>query len=229
LSIKLLDVSFGYNSDAPLFSHLNLNIPTCCWVTITGDCGSGKTTLAKLIAGILTPISGDIIFPWVNGNSHKPEFGYLFQNPDDQFVHFNIEREIAFSLENIGIAPDEMFNKVEESLRKANLWNRRNDSPNNLSGGEKQRLALAGMLITEPKVLILDEPTSFLDVVTQAELYKITKELLDEKVSIIWITQEPNEIYMSDYVVELNCGEVSYYGESADYICKYYPNGIFKI
>jgi len=223
VSIKLLDVSFGYDSYMHLFYHLNLTIPVCCWVTIIGDCGSGKTTLAKLIAGILTPVSGDIIFSWGDGNSQKPEFGYLFQNPDDQFVHFNIEREVAFSLENVGIARDEMFPRVEESLKNANLWNRRNDSPNNLSGGEKQRLALAGMLITEPKVLILDEPTSFLDIIARAELYKVTKELLDEKVSIIWITQEPNEINMSDYVVKLKRGKVSHCGESADYVRRYFP------
>jgi energy-coupling factor transport system ATP-binding protein len=192
-------------------------------VAITGNSGSGKTSLAKLISGLIKPESGRIVFqrneiPRNEIPNSRVHFGYLFQNPDDQFVHFNIEREVAFNLENRNVDPAVMKEKVKLSLMEIGLFGRKSDSPNNLSGGEKQRLALAGMMISQPDVLILDEPCSFLDIFTQIQLFQKIDELRKRKVSIIWITQEDHEIKMADYVIRLDEGRVIFTGSREDYI-----------
>ncbi|MBN2601128.1 MAG: ABC transporter ATP-binding protein [Candidatus Marinimicrobia bacterium] len=218
MRIRISDLDFQYTKSAPLFSHVSLEIPLNSLVIVTGNSGSGKTTLLKLIAGLLEPVNGQISFDINGKNSNDIHFGYLFQNPDDQIVHFNIERELAFNLENRGIPSAEMRIRVEDTLREYNLTDRRNDSPNNLSGGEKQRLALAGMMISCPDILILDEPCSFLDIYAQIQLYRRISELRKQDVSVIWISQEIHEIRMADYVFELDRGAVTWNGKSGDYL-----------
>lgn len=217
MSIQLRNVSFRYESNKQIFSNLSMSIPISTTVVITGECGSGKSTLAKLIAGLLKPDNGDILFPFDSGNGKGVKFGYLFQNPDDQFVHFNVEREVAFSLENLGLPYTEMREKVKNALGKIRLWGRRDSSPNNLSGGEKQKLALAGMLISDPDILILDEPTSFLDIPTKLQFYDLINLLSTKNLSIIWITQEKEEMEMAEHIIELKDGNVIFEGDSSYY------------
>ncbi|MDO9548046.1 MAG: ABC transporter ATP-binding protein [Candidatus Marinimicrobia bacterium] len=218
MRIRISDLDFHYKKSSQLFKDINLEIPLNSLVIVTGNSGSGKTTLLKLIAGLLEPVTGRIGFE-LNGKRREDiHFGYLFQNPDDQIVHFNIERELAFNLENRGVPSAEMRIRVEDALREYDLAERRDDSPNYLSGGEKQRLALAGMMISNPDILILDEPCSFLDINAQIQLYRRISELRKQNVSIIWISQEIHEIRMADYVIELEQGEVIWQGKSADYL-----------
>jgi len=223
MRIEISNLNFRYRDNPLLFQDVNLSIPLQKWVAITGNSGSGKTSLAKLISSLIKPESGRIVFQR-NGISRNEipnsgvHFGYLFQNPDDQFVHFNIEREVAFNLENRNVVPAVMKEKVKLSLMEIGLFERKSDSPNNLSGGEKQRLALAGMMISQPDVLILDEPCSFLDIFTQIQLFQKIDELRKRKVSIIWITQEDHEIKMADYVIRLDEGRVIFTGSREDYI-----------
>lgn len=218
MRIRIRDLDFQYKKSPHLFKNITLEIPLNALVVVTGNSGSGKTTLLKLIAGLLEPDSGEIIFELDGKRREDIHFGYLFQNPDDQIVHFNIERELAFNLENRDVPPEEMFVRVENALREYSLYDRRGDSPNFLSGGEKQRLALAGMMISNPDILILDEPCSFLDINAQIQLYRRIAELRRRKVSIIWISQEIHEIQMADFVIELERGEVIWQGKSADYL-----------
>lgn len=217
MSIQLRNVSFRYESGKQIFSNLSLTIPSSTIVAITGECGSGKSTLVKLIAGLLKPDSGDILLPFGAGNGKRAKFGYLFQNPDDQFVHFNVEREVAFSLENLGLPYGKMRRRVKKALVKIGLWERRGGSPNNLSGGEKQKLALAGMLISNPDILILDEPTSFLDIPTKMQFYNLIKSLSIKNLSIIWITQEKEEIETAEHIIELKDGNIIFEGDSSCY------------
>ena len=211
MKIELRELSFSYPSSKTLFEKINLSIPARSWVSIIGDCGSGKSTLAKLMAGLLQPASGEIIYPW---DDRDIPFGYLFQNPEDQFVHFNIEKELAFSLENRGVSPVEIAYKVETALKEIALWERRGESPNQLSGGEKQRLALAGMLIAEPGLLFLDEPSAYLDIPGQKKLIETIRALRRKGTGIVWITQEPREMRQADYIIRLRDGEVTFAGES---------------
>jgi len=221
LRIQISGLDFQYKVAQQLFRNINLSIPLQRRVVITGDSGSGKTSLVKLISGLLKPDKGQIIFE-INGAAQRNiHFGYLFQNPDDQFIHFNIEREVAFNLENRGMSSTEMQVKATETLEEIDLIDRKSDSPNSLSGGEKQRLALAGMMITQPDILIMDEPCSFLDIFTQIRLYKKIEMLGKQGVSVIWISQETHEIRMADYVIALDQGQVIYTGNSGDYLKKF--------
>lgn len=221
MRIQISGLDFQYKVAQQLFRNINLSIPLQRRVVITGDSGSGKTSLVKLISGLLKPDKGQIIFE-INGAAQRNiHFGYLFQNPDDQFIHFNIEREVAFNLENRGMSSTEMQVKATETLEEIDLIDRKSDSPNSLSGGEKQRLALAGMMITQPDILIMDEPCSFLDIFTQIRLYKKIEMLGKQGVSVIWISQETHEIRMADYVIALDQGQVIYTGNSGDYLKKF--------
>ena len=218
MRIQISGLDFQYKVAQQLFRNINLSIPLQCRIVITGDSGSGKTSLVKLISGLLKPDKGQIIFE-INGAAQQDiHFGYLFQNPDDQFVHFNIERELAFNLENRGMSSAGMQVKATETLEEIDLIDRKSDSPNSLSGGEKQRLALAGMMITQPDILIMDEPCSFLDIFAQIRLYKKIDMLGKQGVSIIWISQETHEIRMADYVIALDQGQVIYRGNSSEYL-----------
>lgn len=206
MNLRLDGISFAYPDHQPIFSDLNLSIPLHCWTVLTGDCGVGKTTLAKLIVGLLEPDTGSIRYESDNGIEQSREVGYLFQNPDDQFMHFNIEREVAFNLENRGIYPTIIRQAVQRILHNYGLWSRRENSPHDLSGGEKQKLALADWLVSQPQILILDEPTAFLDIPSRFEMYQNIRKLISDRLSIIWITQDDYEIALADHVIELAGG-----------------------
>ena len=201
--LRLDGIDFSYHGNQPVFKNLNLTIPLNCWTVLTGDCGTGKTTLAKLIAGLLKPDKGSIRFENDNDVNNSLEVGYIFQNPDDQFVHFNIEREVAFNLENRGASPAIVRKAVQLALESVNLWPRRENSPHELSGGEKQKLTIADWLVSKPQVLIFDETTAFLDLPTRFELYENIRRLIVAGLSVIWISQEDYEIAFADYIIEL--------------------------
>ena len=203
MKLRLDGIDFSYHGNQPVFKNLDLTIPLNCWAVLTGDCGTGKTTLAKLIAGLLKPDKGSIRFENDNDLNNSLEVGYIFQNPDDQFVHFNIEREVAFNLENRGASPAIVRKAVQLALESVNLWPRRENSPHELSGGEKQKLAIADWLVSKPQVLIFDETTAFLDLPTRFELYENIRRLIVAGLSVIWISQEDYEIAFADYIIEL--------------------------
>lgn len=213
MSILLKDITFTYNSE--FSANFNMEIESGTWTAIVGDSGAGKTTLLKLIAGILQPDTGSVHY-----SQSDVEIGFIFQNSDDQILQLSVEKELAFNLENQAVALPEMRKKVAKSIANYNFQGREKSSPNILSGGEKQRLALAATLISEPDVLIFDEPTSFLDYVQKEKLYQRVADLRKRGKTIIWCTHELDEIFFADQVIEIGNGQVVFVGKRDDFLRK---------
>ena len=213
MSISLKQVTYSYNTNFSV--NIDLNIKEGNWVVIVGKSGAGKTTLLKLIAGILTPDTGEVEF------AHDDvEIGFIFQNPDDQILQVSLEKELAFNLENNAMPMENMRVLVEQALSDYHFDGREKSSPNALSGGEKQRLALAATLISNPDVLIFDEPTSFLDYIQKEKLYQKVSELKSSGKTVIWSSHELDEIMLADFVIEMDNGAVIFSGEREDYLKK---------
>lgn len=195
--------------------NINLHINEGEFVCIIGKNGSGKSTLGKLINGLYLPTIGDITVYGMNTKIEsnildiRKNVGMVFQNPDNQIVASIVEEDVAFGLENLGVSTDEMRVRVKKVLTDLNLEKYRHYSPNKLSGGQKQKLALAGILAMKPKVIVFDEPTAMLDPIGRKELIDtIVKLNKEEKITIILITHFMEEIVDSDRVIVMNQGEI---------------------
>ena len=189
------------------------------FVAILGHNGSGKSTLAKHINALLTPSEGTL---WVNGLATREEenlwdvrqsAGMVFQNPDNQIIGTVVEEDVGFGPENLGVPTDEIWQRVEESLKAVGMLDRRKDSPNKLSGGQKQRVAIAGVLAMEPKCIVLDEPTAMLDPNGRKEVIRAVEELRKKKhVTVILITHYMEEVIDADQVFVMDGGHIVMHG-----------------
>jgi energy-coupling factor transport system ATP-binding protein len=201
------NVAYRYNQDDPLvINNLSLNIKEGESLAVMGLNGSGKSTFALLTAGLLEPSRGIIR---INSQKHHP-IGYIFQNPDNQMVAMTVEKEIAFALENRGESIDSMKGKVSDILEEFKISHLRNRITSELSGGEKQRVALASVMISKPDILILDEPDSFLDkqgkIVLKNELQRIKQT--NPKMIQIHITQYAHTAAKYERLIIFNNGFV---------------------
>ncbi|MBU8933581.1 MAG: ATP-binding cassette domain-containing protein [candidate division Zixibacteria bacterium] len=192
--IRLTDISFVYaGGDTPAIDKLSLEIHAGESVCVMGANGSGKTTLARLLAGLLEPTQGAVRIGHEE-NGPARDVGILFQNPDNQMVAVTVDKEIAFVLENYQVPPDEMDRRVTATLERFGIEHLRRRLTSELSGGEKQRVALASVMVSEPSILILDEPDSFLDqpgrIALEAELSKLRG--IDPDMIQVHITQYPS-------------------------------------
>lgn len=197
--------------------NINLDIFEGEFLCIVGKNGSGKSTLAKMLNALLIPKSGDVIIFGYNTKDEKEtlnirkKVGMVFQNPDNQIVASLVEEDVAFGLENLGINTDEMRKRVDDVLDRFNLSDYKNKSPNKLSGGQKQKLALAGIIAMKSKVIILDEPTAMLDPKGRQEVMKCILELKNnENITIVLVTHFMDEILNADRVVVMNDSEIKY-------------------
>jgi energy-coupling factor transporter ATPase len=184
-------------------------------VAIIGSNGSGKTTLAKLLSSLILPVNGKVKVDGLDThdkNSQKlirQKVGIVFQNPDNQLISTSVEREIAFGLENLALPYEEMRKRVEWALEYFHLERYRNHPPHKLSGGEKQKVALASVLSMQPKYLILDEPTSLLDPQGKREILHLVQKLTTERhVTVIHITQFPEEAVSADRILVMHEGKI---------------------
>ena len=185
------------------------------FIAVLGHNGSGKSTLAKHLNAILVPTEGSV---WVNGkNTSNPEelwdvrqsAGMVFQNPDNQIIGTVVEEDVGFGPENLGVPTDEIWQRVEESLKAVGMIEYRHHSPNKLSGGQKQRVAIAGVVAMEPKCIVMDEPTAMLDPVGRKEVLKTVHKLRKQKnVTVILITHYMEEVIDADKVFVMDHGHV---------------------
>ena len=215
--IRVRNLSFTHPGNIPALRHINLDIIPGERLALIGANGSGKTTLARCFNGLESPQSGRIdvddlaAYPPGDLFEIRKRIGMVFQNPDDQLVSTTVESELAFGLENLAIAPEEMHFRVEEALSQFHLEIYRHHPPNRLSGGEKQRLAIAAAMILRPRYLILDEPTALLDPQGRAEILALLDDLKDRfGTTTIHITQLPAEAVQADRIIVLHQGCVIY-------------------
>ena len=198
---------------------VDIDVPQGSFVAILGHNGSGKSTLAKHMNAILVPTGGTM---WVDGRDTKDpnelwnirqSAGMVFQNPDNQIIGTVVEEEVGFGPENLGVPTDEIWKRVENSLRAVGMLERRKDSPNKLSGGQKQRVAIAGVIAMEPKCIVLDEPTAMLDPNGRKEVIEAVEQLRKEKnVTVILITHYMEEVIDADQVFVMDEGHVEMHG-----------------
>ncbi|MFQ6880502.1 MAG: energy-coupling factor transporter ATPase [Oscillospiraceae bacterium] len=200
--------------------HLNLTVKPGKFIAVLGHNGSGKSTFAKHVNALLEPTGGSL---WVNGMDVTDEenifairqsAGMVFQNPDNQIIASVVQEDVGFGPENIGVPTDEIWERVEKSLKAVGMWEYREHSPNKLSGGQKQRVAIAGVMAMEPKCIVLDEPTAMLDPDGRKEVLEAVHELNRSKgVTVILITHYMEEVVDADYVFVMDQGKVVMEGE----------------
>lgn len=185
------------------------------FVAILGHNGSGKSTLAKHINGILLPTEGTV---WISGmdtqdGAHlwdiRKTAGMVFQNPDNQIIGNVVEEDVGFGPENIGVPTEEIWKRVDESLKAVGMTAYRLKSPNKLSGGQKQRVAIAGVMAMKPQCIILDEPTAMLDPNGRKEVIRTVKELnRKEGITVLLITHYMEEVVAADRVIVMDAGKI---------------------
>lgn len=198
---------------------VSLRIKQGNFIAILGHNGSGKSTLAKHMNAILQPTEGTV---WVDGMDTRQEeqvweirqrAGMVFQNPDNQIIGQVVEEDVGFGPENMGVPTQEIWQRVEESLRAVGMYQYRKHSPNKLSGGQKQRVSIAGVLAMHPKCIVLDEPTAMLDPSGRKEVIRAIRGLNQvEGVTVILITHYMEEIIHADQVYVMDQGKIAMEG-----------------
>lgn len=195
--------------------NMNLEIQKGTFVAILGHNGSGKSTFAKQINGILTPTEGTVLVSGLSTSDEeaiweiRKKAGMVFQNPDNQIIGNVVEEDVGFGPENIGIPTDEIWKRVDESLKAVGMTAYRFQSPNKLSGGQKQRVAIAGVMAMRPECIILDEPTAMLDPNGRKEVIRTVRELnKEEGITVLLITHYMEEAICADRVIVMDEGKI---------------------
>ncbi len=216
--IKIRNLHFHYNSESENPIHalrgIDLDIYPGDYLVIVGHNGSGKSTLAKNLNVLLRPTEGDI---WVKGmNTHDPAntlpirstVGMVFQIPDNQIVATIVEEDVAFGPENLGVPDDELRERVDWALGVVDMLDYRLRPPHRLSAGQKQRVAIAGVMAMKPEVLILDESTAMLDPEGRNDVLRAVRQLNEEGVTVIAITHFMHEAAEGNRVIVMEAGRI---------------------
>lgn len=211
-AFELEGVSFAYTPEQPVLSELTFNIATGQWLSLVGANGSGKSTLARLLGGLLAVNAGVIKVDGMELNQKSAgelmrRIGMVFQNPDNQFIGATVEEDIAFGLESLCLPREEMLTRIKKYSSKLQIEALLSKHPSELSGGQKQKVAITAILAMEPDFIILDEATSMLDEKARGELMANVEEMRSSgQYTIISITHDPDEILKSDRVIVLQDG-----------------------
>ena len=214
--IEIKNLKFKYNQDQTSYTlnDVSFHVKHGEWLSIVGHNGSGKSTTARLIGGLLVADSGQII---VDGQELTEEtvwdirgkIGMVFHNPENQFVGATVEDDVAFGLENKGLPYKEMVSRVQEALSFVGMMDFKDREPARLSGGQKQRVAIAGIIAMRPSILILDEATSMLDPEGRQELIQYIEDIRQQYgMTVLSITHDLDEVAMSNRVLVLKQGKV---------------------
>ena len=231
--IKTENLNFQYETDdkiKPVLFDINLEIKKGSFVCILGRNGSGKSTLAKVFSLVNKPTSGSLeLFGKKIGEDItedqeyeiRKQIGMVFQNPDNQIIGQVVEEDVGFGPENMGVPTEEIWQRVEESLKAVGMFEFRKKSPNHLSGGQKQRVSIAGVLAMHPKCIVFDEPTAMLDPNGRKEVIRAARALNDvEGITVILITHYMEEIIHADKVFVMDKGKIAMEGTPREVFSK---------
>ena len=214
--IEIDELTFRYSKALPeVLKGIRATIPSGSFTAIMGSNGSGKSTFARCLNGLLIPTSGEVRIDGlstINVTSIRDvrrKLGLVFQDPNLQMTSATVERELAFGLENLCLARDEMQTRVDQYLREFGFEERRDDPASSLSAGERQRLAVASVLILNPTHLILDESTSLLSARSRKELLDLVIALHRQReIALVLITQYPSEALLAERLLVLHVGRI---------------------
>ena len=200
--------------DRVALDDVNFSIAEGEFVAIIGTNGSGKSTLAKHFNALLIPTSGKIFVDGLDTSQEenlwhiRENVGMVFQNPDSEIVAAIVEDDVAFGLENLGIAPEKIRERVDLALDAVNMSSYKKFAPSKLSGGQKQRIAIAGVIAMRTKIIVLDEPTAMLDPQGRREILSMVKRLHAQGLTIIYITHFMEEAAQAQRVFVMENGRI---------------------
>lgn len=212
--IEIKNLSYKYKNGNKVLNNINLNINKGEFVCIIGKNGSGKSTFSKLLSGLLPFKDGKIIVNGINLKDKKKTLeirktiGIVFQNPENQILFDKVYDDIAFSLQNLGFSKEQISNIIDDALNSVNMSEYKNSYTDTLSLGQKQRIAIASTLAINPNLLILDEPTTMLDPINKTAIYKTLNNLHEKSITIIYITNNIDEILLADRILFFENGEI---------------------
>ena len=208
--ISIKNLSFFYD-DKEVFKNLNLDIEQSKWITIIGSNGSGKSTLMKLLLGLMqfegTIVVDNLKLP-EDIKQVRKEMGIVFSDPNNQFILDNISDELEFSLRNLNFSEEEIEKRKDEIINEFGLKKLLKLNPKDLSGGEKQLVALAVNLVTNPKILILDESLEMLDFKQKEKVIKIIKKYYKKGMTVINVSQNIEDTLLGDEIIVMEKGNI---------------------
>ena len=217
-AIEVSHLTFAYDDTKTTIDDISFSVEEGSYTTIVGHNGSGKSTVAKLLAGLLEKKSGEIKLGGLDLNMKnltaiRSMIGIVFQNPDNQFIGSTVRDDIAFGLENHCVPQEQMDDIINLNAGKVKMTKYLDQEPTRLSGGQKQRVAIAGVLAMKPKILIFDEATSMLDPQGKDEIKKVITQIHEESsLTILSITHDIDEVANSDAVIAMNNGKIAMAG-----------------
>lgn len=216
---KKRDVDGNVIATEEILKGVDITIKKGEFIALLGRNGSGKTTFSKQLNAILRPSEGTVTVDEMGTKDAdklyeiRQRVGMVFQNPDNQMVAANVEEEVAFGPENLGMESDTIVARVKQALEQVRMWKRRKTAPNHLSGGQKQRIAIAGILAMHPDYIVLDEPTAMLDPKGRKEVMEALQRLNQEQeMTVILITHDMEEAALASLVILLADGQVRFDG-----------------
>ncbi len=230
--LKIENLSFGFEKRRLILSDISFSIERGSFTLITGPNGSGKSLLLKLIKGLLKPTSGRILLEGkevtYSAKKRLSSVGLVFQDAETQIVGQSVERDILFGLENLGLPFSVQQERLDAVVQLLDLGKQLKQRPRTLSGGEKRRLSIAGVLVMEPKVLIMDEPFANLDYPSVVQVLKTLLRLKNEGHTIILVSHEVEKILAYiDSVIILSEGKVAAQGPPSLVRSLFADNGVY--
>lgn len=216
--ISIQNVSFRYDEGAPALDSVSLEIDKGEFVAITGRNGSGKSTLLRHINGLILPGEGFVFIKGMDTKDISSLFnirqvaGMVFQDPDSQFIGMTVAEDIAFGPENLGLPTAEIRRRVESSLSAVGMEGYKDHTPRKLSGGQKQKVALASVLAMEPELILFDEVTSMLDPDSRMDVLWLIKQLHENGATVVYVTHCLDELVHADRLIIMEKGRITHDG-----------------